>query len=460
MPPPGEAQGPNIQVDAWIHGWAAQVSELLGYFSREIARLVERVEQAEQKLNAAAEASAEQLNFKQLEAVTFTEALKMEREARMYETAQLRAALDNAGPCRTPNGSIAHVAESLAEAAGAECDKFAKVAGSEWKEFSERASSLSKRLSAELSEQHALVTRDIVEQRTKAIQAFIAEQSSEVVEIQKRLRREVAEIASEAAEEVLDQQDRERQCAELRIALQEAAEDGCMPSTRVGIRGSKRESQACTSNVRSDLAPSISGVVAAGSPTAALVAAAEDAAGDSGEIPLSKCAPDVPSIPAAASQACMESNKPEIRSYDQRLSSSEVGSVSTASSFPATASSTTVMSAAPPATGTVGQGGSVRSSLRMQTAYPFPGTNSSMPLRTENTIRGTGDRFEFMGSLDGVRAAWHGAPIHRVSSFGTFSDRQSHQEATRRIGSPERRATSPIRASTMLPPPSMAFPSK
>ena len=40
-----------------------------------------------------------------------------------------------------------------------------------------------------------MVTRDIVEQRTKAIQAFIAEQSSAVVEIQKRLRREVATLS-------------------------------------------------------------------------------------------------------------------------------------------------------------------------------------------------------------------------------------------------------------------------
>merc|ERR1712070_1317249 len=39
-----------------------------------------------------------------------------------------------------------------------------------------------------------------------------------------------ADIASEAAEEVLEQQDRDRQFAELRVALQQAAQDGTMPA--------------------------------------------------------------------------------------------------------------------------------------------------------------------------------------------------------------------------------------
>jgi len=214
--------GANEQVDVWIHGWAAQVSELLGYFSREIAALVERVDQAEQKIGEATQATA------------FTEALKVEREARTSEMEQIRAALGNAGLRPPPDlGSADNVnklAEKLAEAAGAECDRFAKVAGSEWREFSENVNSLRKRLAEELTEQHAMVTFDIAE-HTRSVQ-------DQVAEMQQHLKREMAEIASEAAEEVINQN---RQTAELRVALQKAAQDGAIAQPPIVAGSSKKD---------------------------------------------------------------------------------------------------------------------------------------------------------------------------------------------------------------------------
>mmetsp|Transcript_107589 Transcript_107589/g.169842 ORF Transcript_107589/g.169842 Transcript_107589/m.169842 type:complete len:608 (+) Transcript_107589:117-1940(+) len=251
--------GANAHVDAWIHGWAAQVSELLGYFSREIARLVERMDQAEQRMTAAIEcrpqdATSNNERCKEL-AATFTEALKMEREARMYETAQLRSALCGASPNHIPNSnSASQLAEHLVSAAGAECDRFAKIVKDEWKEFSEGAASLRSRFSTELKEQHAWATLDIAEQHTAAVRALVAEHDvrvCEVAELQKRLREEIADIANEVTDEVIERQSRERQCAELKEALQQAALDGmllpCAQSSQSSVMGDTRRKGLSTS---------------------------------------------------------------------------------------------------------------------------------------------------------------------------------------------------------------------
>jgi hypothetical protein len=247
-----DMMGGNVQVDAWIHGWAAQVSELLGYFSREIARLVERMDQADQRLSTVTEAklvdasrSTTNAQCQEL-AATFTEALKMEREARMHETAQLRAVL-SAGPSHVPNGSSSgsssatRVAESLAKVASAECDRFTKIAGNEWKSFSEGAATLRTRLSSELTEQHNSAVQELREQHAAAMRLLASEhevRTSEARDLQVRLHREVAEIASEVAEDILEQQEREKQCAELRIVLQQAAQDGVILPSSHSTQGS------------------------------------------------------------------------------------------------------------------------------------------------------------------------------------------------------------------------------
>ena len=191
----------------------------------------------------AATASFTEQHFQEL-ATTFTEALQMEREARMHETSQLRAALEDSGASHSPAGSsVANVAQKLAEAAGVECDRFVKVVGDEWVEFSERASVLQSHLSTELSEQHFSATRTLADQQATALRALAAqddERASEVSDLLRHLRLEVTTIANEAAAEVMEQQDRDRQCAELRIALHEVTHNGTMLGSQSSAKGDLR----------------------------------------------------------------------------------------------------------------------------------------------------------------------------------------------------------------------------
>merc|ERR1719287_163246 len=47
--------------DEWMHSWAQQVGELLNYFSREIAKLVERMDAMELKVRASLDEAARQV---------------------------------------------------------------------------------------------------------------------------------------------------------------------------------------------------------------------------------------------------------------------------------------------------------------------------------------------------------------------------------------------------------------
>lgn len=487
---PGGAPGANQQVDVWIHGWAAQVSELLGYFSREIARQVERMDQAEQKLSAAAEASAEQQSFKQLEAVTFTEALKMEREARMYETAQLRAALDAAGSSSIPSQSsaTAKLAENLAEAAGAECDRFAKVAGSEWIQFSKAAASLREKLSAELMEQHARATLDIKEQHATSVQAIIAEYDARlcaVADLKKQLRHEVTEIASEAVEEVLEQQDRDRQFAELRAALQQASQDGTMPAANSNTANSKSDTrqragrdnagyggamstgglsggsgfadERMSSRGNAPVAPAATSVTVPTTGTAAAATAALTAA----VAAMEAAARDTPSstarepglVPVAGSSSSVQARVADTDRLFQDMKSYE----RLRALYPEAASAAT---AAAPTMGSIAPSMAPAIAPSSVVAATHGGT-ATLALRAEAAVRA--DLLGFMGverersaHFSGRRAVPQDTQVERFSSLTSFSSDQQTGASVRAV-SPDR-ARSPTKASRLLPPPSMVLP--
>jgi hypothetical protein len=451
-----DMMGGNVQVDAWIHGWAAQVSELLGYFSREIARLVERMDQADQRLSTVTEAklvdasrSTTNAQCQEL-AATFTEALKMEREARMHETAQLRAVL-SAGPSHVPNGSSSgsssatRVAESLAKVASAECDRFTKIAGNEWKSFSEGAATLRTRLSSELTEQHNSAVQELREQHAAAMRLLASEhevRTSEARDLQVRLHREVAEIASEVAEDILEQQEREKQCAELRIVLQQAAQDGVIlpssHSTQGSATGEARRRVLSVSN-RSHRC-----TVAQLEPRRQT----EEAV-----------APRPANISERAAEPLVATQVP-----DSYLLYTEASSTTSASTNIPVASTGGLPSSVPAANHVSSQ----MDHLMTQACHSHAATGStSLALRAEAAVSLRGDHQGSASQLLAGTGAYTAVSdlmisgtqqdplIDRFGSYCMIAPERRSGGSTRGI-SPERR--SPTRGSRLLPPPSMVFP--